>query len=84
MLANIAIVLTTIAFGPICDNASGIVEMCQLGENVRERTEALDAGGSITAAIGKGVANGSAALVSISLFGAFQTRIFTPTYIISF
>jgi inorganic pyrophosphatase len=45
--------------------------MSELGEHVRERTDALDAAGNTTAAIGKGFAIGSAALVSLSLYGAF-------------
>lgn len=48
--------------------------MCRLGAEVREKTDALDAAGNTTAAIGKGFAIGSAALVSFALFGAFVTR----------
>lgn len=48
--------------------------MCELGEDVRSRTDALDAAGNTTAAIGKGFAIGSAALVSLSLYGAYITR----------
>lgn len=45
-----------------------------MGEDIRERTDALDAAGNTTAAIGKGFAIGSAALVSLALFGAYITR----------
>eukprot|EP00798_Chlamydomonas_sp_ICE-L_P026605 gene26605-17169_t len=48
--------------------------MACMGEAVRERTDALDAAGNTTAAIGKGFCIGSAALVSLALFGAYITR----------
>jgi len=74
MLILVAAGLAIDAYGPIADNAGGIAEMAGMGEEIRERTDALDAAGNTTAAIGKGFAIGSAALVSLALFGAYITR----------
>ena len=74
MLSTLATRLAIDAYGPISDNVEGIAEMAGMNHEVRARTDALDAAGNTTAAIGKGFAIGSAAVVSLALFRAYASR----------
>lgn len=77
ILSNLCITLATDTFGPVVDTG-GLVEMCNLGNDAAVKTDALDAAGNTTTAVGKGLCIASAVLVSLSLYGAYITRSKNP------
>lgn len=77
LLASLGSVLSVDGYGPVTDNAAGLAQMANLGEQARNRSEALDSVGNTTAAISKGFAIASAAFTAFALFWAYTQALKT-------
>ena len=75
MLSIVGMIISNDAYGPIVDNARGLVEMCDLGDTALDVTDQLDSAGNTVKAITKGFAIGAAGLTIIALLGAFMSEV---------
>ena len=77
MLSIVGMIISNDAYGPIVDNARGLVEMGNLGETALEITDSLDSAGNTVKAVTKGFSIGAAGLTVIALLGAFMSEVNT-------